>query len=94
MRRRTFLLAGTLLALAGCHHVAHEDRIKEISVEELAGRLSAHGAIPIDANTVDFRRQHGVIPEAVQLSSSGSYAANELPADKSSPLVFYCSNRL
>lgn len=48
-----------------------------------------------DANHQDFREENGVIPGAKLLSSYRTYdVAKELPADKSTPLVFYCANKL
>ena len=36
----------------------------------------------------------GVVPGAVLLTDSESFALTELPADKSKPLVFYCANKM
>jgi rhodanese-related sulfurtransferase len=47
-----------------------------------------------DANDVEFRQKNGVIPGAKLLNSSRGYDLSVLPADKSTPLVFYCSNKL
>ena len=35
---------------------------------------------------------HGVIPGAILLTSSSGFAPSELPTDKATKLVFYCSN--
>jgi hypothetical protein len=34
----------------------------------------------------------GVVPGAILVTDDESYAATELPADKTTKLVFYCSN--
>lgn len=48
-----------------------------------------------DANDAEFRAQNGIIPGAKLLSSFNKYdVARELPADKKTPLVFYCVSRL
>ncbi len=47
----------------------------------------------LDANGKKTRQENGVIPGAVELSSSSSYAESELPKDKNQKLVFYCYNQ-
>ncbi|HZY59963.1 MAG TPA: hypothetical protein VFE56_09380, partial [Candidatus Binataceae bacterium] len=66
---------------------------KVIHVTDLTAMRAKPGAkvVVYDANPPDVREEEGVIPSAHLLSSSGSYdVASELPADKSTPLVFYC----
>jgi hypothetical protein len=67
--------------------------VKELTPEQAAPLIAA-GAHAVDANVESFRKDNGVIPGAVLLSSSSQYAMNELPASPTSPLIFYCSNRL
>jgi hypothetical protein len=66
--------------------------VKELTPEQVAPLIAA-GARPVDANMESFRKENGVLANAVILTSS-KYAMDELPADRASRLVFYCSNRL
>jgi len=66
--------------------------VGEVTVPELIKMLADKSATAIDANNDSTRRQLGVIPGAVRLSSFSSFAESELPADKSKTLVFYCTN--
>lgn len=70
-----------------------------VSVEGLALRLSGSALVKepksvtvVDVNGAQTRQKMGVIPGAILLSSSSSFEMKELPADKASSLVFYCSN--
>jgi hypothetical protein len=67
--------------------------VKELTPEQVAP-LVASGARPVDANVESFRKENGVLANAVILTSSSKYSMDELPADRASRLVFYCSNRL
>jgi rhodanese-related sulfurtransferase len=64
--------------------------IPESSVADASRLLNAKAATLIDANNLDTRREYGVVPGAILLSSSRDYAFSELPKEKSSKLVFYC----
>ena len=44
----------------------------------------------MDANGADTRREMGTLPGAVLLTNYRSFDLSELPADKSTELVFYC----
>ena len=67
--------------------------IPELSVGEVAERLEAGSIVVVDANGPEIRGEHGVIPGARLLSSSGRYDPEaELPSDRSAALVFYCGN--
>jgi hypothetical protein len=96
---RSFILS---LALLGPAHSAWaspeaapaeaKEGFSLIHVDELA-KLMRSGKIQIyDANGADFRSTNGVIPGAMMLASLRIDAAKVLPADKSTPLVFYCAN--
>jgi rhodanese-related sulfurtransferase len=63
------------------------------TVADVASWTKAKAAVPVDANGKETRSSQGVIPGAVLLTSSSSYAVSELPADKGSKLVFYCANQ-
>lgn len=67
--------------------------IPELSVERASAMFESGEAVPVDANGAGTREEHGVVPSARLLTSSGSYdPAAELPADRSAALVFYCGN--
>jgi len=63
---------------------------KELSVTDVARLVQAKGATVLDANDADTRKEQGIVPGAVLLSSSRDYALSELPAAKDTKLVFYC----
>ncbi len=68
---------------------------KVIHVADLAAmRAKPDSKVMVfDANPPDVREEEGIIPGAHLLSSSGGYdVASTLPADKNTPLVFYCHN--
>jgi hypothetical protein len=100
----TALLLGCLGLSAPAHSLSIGDLLskvegdagfKVIHVTDLTAMRAKPGAkvVVYDANPPDVREEEGVIPGAHLLSSSGSYdVASELPADKSTPLVFYCHN--
>ena len=62
------------------------------TVADVANWTKAKAAIPVDANGKETRSKQGIIPGAVLLTSSSTYAVTELPADKNAKLVFYCAN--
>jgi rhodanese-related sulfurtransferase len=80
-----------LLVLAACRK---EAVVTETTVAEAAAAFSAHLATPVDANTAEYRDVAGHVPGAVLLSDFAQYPLSELPADKSRPLVFYCTSRM
>ena len=95
-RRLALPLLFGLLALGCGEEAADTDEpapIPELAVAEAAALFEAGDAIPVDANGAQTRSERGVVPGARLLTSSGSYdPAEELPADTSSHLVFYCGN--
>lgn len=96
---RAYLLA-VLLALAPATACSKKSEpagdkaseVASVSVDELDRLLAASACQPVDANGEATRKKLGVIPGAVLLSDSDLFNPNELPADKSRPLVFYCAN--
>lgn len=64
--------------------------VQSVTVDELDALLASKACQPVDANGDDTRKQMGIIPGAILLTSEDSLA--ELPSDKSKPLVFYCAN--
>jgi rhodanese-related sulfurtransferase len=87
-----------LCAAAGCSRRADAPEqqpavavaVAPVSVDELDHLLASHQCVAVDANGDSTRRQMGVIPGAVLLRDLD--AIDQLPADKSTGLVFYCTN--
>jgi hypothetical protein len=80
------------LAAGGCksQHAA----VKELTV---ADSVAAHksGAVFVDANGEDYRKNNGKVPGAILLANYRQYEAKTvLPQSTETPLVFYCSSRL
>jgi rhodanese-related sulfurtransferase len=65
-------------------------RLPQLSVEQVASLVRAHQVQPVDANADETRKLYGTLPGALLLSSARSFELSELPADKSTELVFYC----
>lgn len=95
MLRRSMLVAtlglATLLA-SGCKSSSHPS-VKELTVPD---SIAAHkaGAVFVDANNEDFRKDNGKVPGAILLANYRTYDVKSvLPEKKDTPLVFYCSNK-
>ena len=88
----SFIVSTAAFACEGENHQAALEPTKA-TVAEVASWTKEKKAVPVDANGKETRTSQGVIPGAVLLTSSSQYAVSELPADKSSKLVFYCANQ-
>jgi rhodanese-related sulfurtransferase len=66
--------------------------VPTVTVDDVDKQLAAGECVPVDANGEQTRKKMGVVPGAVLLSDSETFAVSELPADKSKALVFYCGN--
>ena len=90
----TFIAASLLVGtIAGC--TADTSGLATLTIAEVVKMTASKAVTILDANNTDTRTKYGVIPGAVLLSSySGFDAAAELPGDKASKLVFYCSSTL
>ncbi len=66
----------------------------EVTIGQLVALRSHGGALAIvDANGPKTREKFGMIPGAIALTNYKTYdIAKELPADKGTALVFYCSS--
>lgn len=71
---------------------APSGQVREVTVANVFEMLEAGSAVAVDANNETTRRELGVLPGAIKLSSFSSFDESELPADKSTTLVFYCTN--
>lgn len=97
---RTLLLAAALAlaSSAGCTKTddnkaaAKADDVPTMTVDELAAALDAKQATPVDCNSERTRKKLGVVPGAIVISDEESFGASELPADKTTKLVFYCAD--
>jgi hypothetical protein len=69
-----------------------EAKLAELTVDEVDTQIAAHQLTAVDVNGDGTRKKMGVVPGAILLSDDESFAASELPADKSTKLVFYCRN--
>lgn len=64
--------------------------LKTISPADLMTAIQARSVVCFDLNSRDsWNRAH--VPGALHLEP-GSWSESELPADRDTPLVFYCSN--
>jgi rhodanese-related sulfurtransferase len=64
--------------------------VSTVSIDELDRMLASHECLAVDANGNDTRKKLGVIPGAVLLTNADSL--DQLPADRTRNLVFYCTN--
>ena len=87
-------LAVPSIALA-CEDEKHAagHTVKSLTIPQVAALQQEKKATVLDANLEQFRKENGVIPGAVMLTSFNKYdVAKELPAAKDAKLVFYCAN--
>ena len=64
--------------------------VPELKIAEVDQLLKDKSGRVVDANGAETRREYGVIPGAILLTDHKNYPVSELPADKSTKLVFYC----
>ena len=101
---RKYLL-GAVLALAsmgGCakdkdktgsgEAAAATDNLPAMTIDQVDQAVAAKQAQAVDCNGDRTRKKLGVVPGAILISDEESYAATELPADKTTKLVFYCAD--
>ena len=71
-----------------------DESVKEISVQDVQKLVQdkAANVAVLDANNSEARKDVGVVPGAILLTSYNQYAVSELPKDKNTTLVFYCYN--
>ena len=95
------LLLMAIFAVAGCAKsdkpaadkaAQQEEKLTFISVDDVDAQISKGAAQAVDANNEMTRKHEGVVPGAVLLTDSESFALTELPSDKAKALVFYCAN--
>jgi len=100
---RNFLLAAALsiTAVAGCSKPDKtvsapadkaEDKLPSMTIDEVENALATNQAKAVDCNGEATRKKMGIVPSAILVTDDESYAASELPADKTAKLVFYCAD--
>jgi hypothetical protein len=98
MRQLLFAVAISLAALAGCSKSDKSDSaevgadLPKMTVDEVDAAITAKQAQAVDCNHENTRKKSGVVPGAILVTDDENYAASELPADKTTKLVFYCAN--
>jgi len=103
-RMRTFLFAAALsiTAVAGCSKPEKavsapaadkaETKLPSMTLDEVDHALAANEAKAVDCNGDATRKKMGVVPGAILVTDDESFAATELPPDKTTKLVFYCAD--
>jgi|SRR5882672_9811782 len=96
------LLVAVLALAAGCAKTDQADppatgapaeaKLAKLTLDEVDRALAAKEARAVDCNPDSLRKRMGVLPGAIVLSDEESYPVTELPADKTTKLVFYCAN--
>ena len=96
------VLFGLVLALAACSNSKTEDKpvpaakpaeqFQTMTPDQVEAELASKSITPVDCNGEGTRKKMGVVPGAVLVTDEAEYAPTELPADKTTKLVFYCSN--
>lgn len=91
-RSALVLMVGVAALVSGGCSSKHPT-VKELTVPEAAAAHKA-GAVFVDANDDDFRKNNGKVPGAILLASYRKFDAKSvLPQNPDTPLVFYCSNK-
>ena len=101
MRSIWFVALLASAALGGCAKdkdtggttgaAAAEPQLPAMTPDQVEAALAAKEVVAVDCNGDRTRKKHGVLPGAI-LTSDEDYPASELPADKSTKLVFYCAD--
>ncbi|MDB4953048.1 MAG: Rhodanese protein [Myxococcales bacterium] len=102
MRNVLLVAAVSLAAISGCSksdktetsaaNAKPEEALLTMTVDEVDRALAAKEAQPVDCNSDQTRKKMGIVPGATLVTDDESYAASELPPDKSTKLVFYCAD--
>jgi hypothetical protein len=100
MRNALLAMALALAAFSGCSKsdpsaapAAKPEKLTEMTIDEVDQAISSGQAKAVDCNMDTMRKKLGVLPGAITVSEDDSYAASELPADKTAKLIFYCADR-
>ncbi len=101
MRTLLFAAAIALAGVGGCakekghdkadHAVEKADEAPNLSLDDVEKGLNAKELVAVDCNGDKTRKKLGVLPGAILLADEEAFVASDLPADKATKLVFYCS---
>ena len=96
------VLFGVVLACAAVSGCKKSDKapsaeqasqnIPKLTLDEVEAQLVAKTITPVDCNGDGTREKMGVLPGAVRITDEEEYGPSELPADKTTKLVFYCAS--
>lgn len=105
MRTLMFGIALSLAAVSGCNSDKAagdksadkaadkaKDEFPAMTMDEVQKGIDAKQLTAVDCNGDRTRKKLGVLPGAISVSDEESFAASELPADKTTKLVFYCAD--
>jgi hypothetical protein len=99
MRNVLFGVVLALAAAAGCHKsddkapaAQAEETFPTMTVDQVDAALASKQITAVDCNGEMTRKHMGVVPGAILVTDEAEYAPSELPADKTTKLVFYCTN--
>jgi hypothetical protein len=106
MRNLLFGAALALAAFSGCaksddakanpapktEAKADDVKFPTMTVDEVDKAIASKSVTPVDCNGDRTRKKLGIVPGAIAVTDEDTYAASELPADKSTHLVFYCAD--
>jgi phosphoribosylformylglycinamidine (FGAM) synthase-like amidotransferase family enzyme len=98
MRTTLFAIVIAVSAATGCSkgedakkEQKAEEHFATMTMNEVEAAIKSGQATAIDCNGDRLRKNMGVLPGAVLVSDEETFAASELPADKTRKLIFYCS---
>ena len=101
MRNVLFGVVLALSAVSGCKksdqakpgeaEIVGEEKFPKLTPDDVEKELAAKTITPVDCNGDGTREKMGVLPGAILITDEEQYGPSELPADKSTKLVFYCS---
>lgn len=102
MRNVLFGVVLALAAVSGCKksdnhakpgeaEIVGEEQFPKLTPDEVEKELAAKTITPVDCNGDGTREKMGHLPGAILVTDEEQYGPSELPADKSTKLVFYCS---
>jgi len=97
MRTLLFAAAVALVGVGGCAKDKTDSsaekavEVPNLSMDEVEKGLAAKQLVAVDCNGDKTRKKLGVLPGAILLEDEEAFVASDLPADKATKLVFYCS---
>lgn len=97
MRTLLFATAIALAGVGGCakdkaeHSAEKASEAPNLSIDEVEKGLADKSLVAVDCNGDKTRKKLGVLPGAILVADEEAFVASDLPADKATKLVFYCS---